>query len=174
MEKTPRFDSVGNAPEPIKEKVGDGMRDMLFKHADFLSEEHRELFAKMEYPKSEQEIALIHFANQETNRLLKEAGMEPYDVPVENYYIIPPELYKVMAPEGGVASTHYGTQEVLFDGSHFQGNPVNFGNSALHETLLPMTYIKSFSGRILPGDFYRSRGLSKQPSAKEVSACSVI
>jgi len=135
MEKGPEIRIVGAASAENKEGVKNEIRQALFSHSDSLSPEEREQFEKFEYPKSEKELALIGFANEETSRLMKEAGIEPYDVPIENFHIIPPELYKKVAGDSGNAITFNSKQRIIFDAQYFRDNPVYFGAVALHETL---------------------------------------
>ncbi len=135
MEQGPEIRIVGGASEEKKEQVKKEVEQALFSHFESLSPQEREQFEKLEYPKSEKELALIQFANEETSRLMQEAGIEPYDVPVENYHIIPSELYKKAAGDSGNATTFNTKQEIIFDAQEFRDNPVNFGAVALHESL---------------------------------------
>lgn len=136
MEKGPEIRMVGGASAEKKEQTKKEMGQALFSHFKSLSPQDKEQFEKFEYPKSEKELALISFVNEETSRLMQEAGIEPYDVPVENYHIIPPELYKKMAGDNnGTANTLYTKQGIIFDAQYFRDNPVNFGAVALHESL---------------------------------------
>jgi len=135
MEKGPEVRIVGGASAEKKEQVKKEIEQALFSHFESLSPQEREQFEKFEYPKSEKEIALISFANEETSRLMQEAGIEPYDVPVDNFHIIPPELYKKSAGDGGTATTFNTKQGIIFDAEHFRDNPVHFGAVALHESL---------------------------------------
>jgi len=135
MEKGPEIRIVGGVSAEKKEQTRKEVEQALFSHFKSLSPQEREQFEKFEYPKSEKEVALIDFANEETSRLMQEAGIEPYDVPVENYHIIPSELYKKAAGDSGTATTFNTKQGIIFDAQHFRDNPVNFGAVALHESL---------------------------------------
>ena len=135
MEKGPEIRMVGGASADKKGQAKKEIEQALFNHFESLTSEEKEWFEKFEYPKSEKELALIEFANKETSELMREAGIKPYDVPAENYHIIPPELYKKAASENGTAATFNKEQGIIFDAQHFRDNPVNFGAVALHETL---------------------------------------
>ncbi|MDP3988846.1 MAG: hypothetical protein Q8P93_01275 [bacterium] len=135
MEKGPEVRIVGRASDEAKEQTRKEVEQAFFSHFESLSPEEREQFEKHEYPKSKKELALINFANEETSRLMQEAGIEPYDVPAENYHIIPSELYKKAAGDSGTATTFNTKQWIFFDAQHFRDNPVNFGAVALHESL---------------------------------------
>lgn len=135
MKKGPEIRIIGGASAENKEQAKDEITQALYNHFESFSAQEREQFEKFEYPKSEKELALINFANIETSRLLQEAGIEPYDVPVENYHIMPPEIYKKAAGGGGTATTFNKKQVIIFDAQHFRDNPVNFGAVALHESL---------------------------------------
>ncbi|MBU6431178.1 MAG: hypothetical protein KGJ58_03870 [Patescibacteria group bacterium] len=135
MEKGPEFRIIGDASAEKKDEAKKEIERALFNHYDSMPSEGREQMDKFEYPKSEKELALIDFANEETDRLMSEAGIEPYDISAENYHIIPPELYKKVAGGSGTAETFFMVQGMIFDAQHFRDNPVYFGAVALHETL---------------------------------------
>jgi len=135
MEKIPEFRIIGGSTEEQKEVVRREKEKALFNHFDSLPPEELAQFKKFEYPKSEKEISLIDFANIETDELMQQAGVEPYDIPLENFHIIPPELYKKAAGDTGTATTFNSKQGIIFDAQHFRDNPLNFAATALHETL---------------------------------------
>lgn len=134
MEKGPEIRIVGNVSTEKKEQVKKEMNQALFDHFESLPKEGQDQMRKLEYPKSEKEIALIDFANEETSRLMQETGIEPYDVPLDNFHIVPPELYKKIG-SGGVATAFITRQGMIFDAQRFRDNPVYFGAVALHELL---------------------------------------
>ncbi len=135
MDKSPEFRIVGGASEEKKQEAKKDLEKALFDHFVSLSPEEKERLEKLEYPKSEKEIALIDFANKETNRLREECGLEPYDIQEGNYHIIPPEFYKEVIGEDSNASTSFSKQGILFNAEHLRDNPVKFGAIALHENL---------------------------------------
>ncbi|MER3406810.1 MAG: hypothetical protein C4278_00005 [Patescibacteria group bacterium] len=135
MGKVPKIRIIGTASPKEKKKVKEEIRLALFEHFKSLSEEEKKMFKKFEYPKSEIELALINFANKITNELMKEAGVEPYDIPPENYHILPPELYKRLASDLYVAQASRTKQRILFNAEYFRDNPVYFGAVVFHETL---------------------------------------
>lgn len=135
MEKGPKIRIVGGASDNKKEQAKNEIEQALFNHSESLPPRAKENLGKYEYLKSKTEVAIIDFANIETARLMEEAGIEPYNIPMENYHIIPSDLYKEVANENGNAETFYTKQLILFDAPDFKDNPVNFGAVALHETL---------------------------------------
>ena len=135
MKKGPEIRIVGGASAEKKEQTRREVEQAFFNHFESLSPQEREQFQKLEYPKSEKELALINFANEETSRLMQEAEIEPYDVPAENYHIIPPELYKKVAGDSGNATTFNTKQGIIFDALEFRDNPVHFGAIVLHESM---------------------------------------
>jgi hypothetical protein len=135
MEKVPEIRIIGGASNETKEKVKREMKIALFDHFKSLSPEEIEQFEKLEYPKSEKEVAIIDFVNEVTSSLMQEAGLEPYDVPVENFHIIPPELYRKAGGSRGSAVTFNTKQGIIFDAQHFRDNPVYFCDVAFHELL---------------------------------------
>ncbi|MBZ1345289.1 MAG: hypothetical protein KY055_01435 [Candidatus Nealsonbacteria bacterium] len=146
MEKGPEIRIVGRASaekkKQVKKEVEQGFfsqgffSQAFFRHFESLPPEERKRLEKFEYPKSEKEIALISFANKETSQLMQEAGIEPYNMPVRNFHIVPPELYKkVMGNSETLATSFVTRQGIIFDAQHFRDNPVIFGAALLHELL---------------------------------------
>jgi len=134
-EETPDFRIVGNAPEEEKEKAKEELHDILFHHVESLSEKDQENVKKYEFPKTEKEISLINFANEETNRLRKKQGLKTYEIPAENYHIVPHEYYKNRCDESTNATTFFDKQAMVFDVESARTDPLVFGGIALHETL---------------------------------------
>jgi len=69
MEKGPEIRIIGGASADKKEQARKEFKQALFSHFDSLSPQEQEQFEKFEYPKSEKEITLINFANEETASL---------------------------------------------------------------------------------------------------------
>ncbi|MCC6520834.1 hypothetical protein IT403_02545 [Candidatus Nomurabacteria bacterium] len=135
MEKGPVIRTIGNASSEKKEMSKKEIINALFNHFESLSPQEEEELRKHEYPKSEKEISVINFANQETSRLMKEAGIEPYDIPTENFHIIPSDLYKKAGGDNSIARAFTNKQGILFDAQEFRDNPLHFGSTAIHESL---------------------------------------
>lgn len=135
MKNVPEFRIVGGASDEKKDEVRNEMVGKLFKQFESMSPEDRDRLAELEYPKSEKELALINFTNIETSKLMEEAGIESYDIPSENYHIIPPELFNKISRPTANATTSYVEQGIVFNAKDFRNNPVFFGSVALHEAL---------------------------------------
>lgn len=135
MDKGPQIRTIGNASFEKKEQARKKITDALFNHFESLLPEEVVELKKKEYPKSETELALIDFANSQTNKLMEEAGIEAYNIPPENYHIVPFELYKRLKGSSRVATALHRKQGVIFNAERFRDNPVYFGNVTLHETL---------------------------------------
>jgi len=135
MKKGPEFRMVGGASPEKKEKAKQELEKAFFDHIESLPKEVQEKIEKLEYPKSEKEIALIDFANQETSRLMEEVGVEPHDIPLDNYHIIPPELYEKEFGRRSSAVAHGRRQAIAFNAENFRDNPILLGMAAIHETL---------------------------------------
>ncbi len=136
MEKIPDLRIVGDASEEAKAKERQTIEARLTDHVASLSETEQKALERLEYPKSPEELSLIDFANEESNRLRAEAGVESYDIPYANYHIIPPESYKKIDPEGNSSATSRVTEQgMVFRADYFRGNLVYFGSVAFHETL---------------------------------------
>ncbi len=135
MEKFPKIRVIGNANEESKQLAKKEIEQKLLDQLGSLPETTKEDLKKVEYPKSKEEVAMINFANKETSNLMQEAGIEPYNVPIENYHIIPPELYKNKTRNKGTPIASSMNQGILFNAKNVRGNLIHFGTVAVHETL---------------------------------------
>jgi len=141
MEKGPEIRIIGKASSEKKGEIKKEAEKTLFNHFESLSPEEGECFKKFEYPKSKKEIALINFANKETCKLMKKVGVESYEIPVENFHIVPPEIYKRFAGENGVARADNVKKGVVFNAEYCRDNPVFFGAVTFHEMLHLKAYL---------------------------------
>ncbi len=91
MEKLPNLGVVGDASDEEKEKFLKRQRDIFINQLEFeeLSPEVKETIEKANFPKSPEQISILNFINEETNRLMVELDIEPFDVPPKNFYILP-------------------------------------------------------------------------------------
>lgn len=138
MEKGPKIRVIGGVPEKEKQQARKRIREALFQHIDSLPPEYKELVEKHEYKKTEKELKIISFANNETCQLMEEAGIEPYNVPPENFHILPPEIYNQLISEifgKSVASTLITEQGIFLDAQFSKRSPVLFADSVIHELL---------------------------------------
>lgn len=135
MEKVPNFRIIGGASEKAKEEERECMEFKLVDHIESLSEQAQKNLERLEYPKTEMEFSLIGFANSETDRLMEESGVNPYDIPADNYHIIPNELFKDITGQTSDAAAFFNIQGIVFNAHSFRSNPAYFGAVALHETL---------------------------------------
>ena len=134
-EKGPNIRIVGGATKQEKESERQKIKRAIFDHVESLSEAEKDTFAKLEYPKSEEQIKLINFANAETSRLMREAGVEPYDISLDNVHIIIPELYEKLAGNLGVAQAKRIKEVVLINAEGVRNSPLVFALSVFHEFL---------------------------------------
>ncbi len=135
MEKGPKIRIVGNPTEAETEKIQKRASNILHNNREFLTKEDAEILKKYEKEKTKEEIALINFANEETSRLMKEAGMEPFDIPLENSYVVSGESLSEMPVKHRTAFSFPERYCAIFNGDFFEKDPSNFGSSALHEML---------------------------------------
>jgi len=137
MENKPGVRIVGVASEENKKKALDEFGANLNRQNETLSKEEKTMLEKFEYPKSEKEIAVIDFANEETSKMMVEAGLEPYSVPIENIRIVPPEIYKKIkgGNENSNAVAFGNRQSIVFKADDFRDNTLFFGLTVFHEML---------------------------------------
>jgi hypothetical protein len=137
--------AFGKAEDKIKEEEIKKIQEFYFKHLEnvfklFPPEKIEEIIA-LEYPKSPKEIRMINIANQLTSNLMKECGVEPYDIPVENVHILPPELYKDITKLDSVACAEPSRGALLFNALEFRNNPLFFCSVLTHELLHLKAYL---------------------------------
>lgn len=134
MERLPRFEIIGDVPDYKKEQVAEEKREMFKKQKELLPEEARKKLEAAEYEKTPEQIAILNFINDETNRLLIESGVEPFDIPVDNYYILPPKEFKeFLNTESRGAYSDNGKAIGL--SSSLRENLLQFAVVAFHEAL---------------------------------------
>jgi hypothetical protein len=134
MKKVPKFRIIGKAPKEEKEKAKKELYDLLFKHLESLPPAVQERVKKFEFPKNEEEILFINFANEETNNLRRKFGLDPYNIPIENYHIIPHEYYEKTS-KNSAAETFLNKQALVFDVEELRSNPLYAAALIIHETL---------------------------------------
>lgn len=135
IEQSPKFRIVGGASPEQKEEVKERIREVLFNHFKSLLPEEQKKLAKFEYRKSDQEKGLIDFANQETDELRREIGLEPYKIPYDNYHLLPSKIYKEMGMPGHPAAVRFAKQGIMVDAEAASSDPVILGACFIHETL---------------------------------------
>lgn len=139
--KRPDIRVVGKAPEGTKERIRDKYNRLLTDQINSLSLDERKAIKKHEYQKSEKAIALINFANKITSELMKEIGVEPFEIPLENFHIISSDLYKKYFSINSTATTLYPKQAIIFNIDDFRDNPLRFALTTVHEILHLKSYI---------------------------------
>jgi hypothetical protein len=137
--------AFGKAEDKTKEIEIEKIQEFYFKHLEnvfklFPPEKIEEIIA-LEYQKSPKEIRMINIANQLTSDLMKECGVEPYDIPVENVHILPPELYKDITKLSSIACAEPSRGALLFNALEFRNNPLFFCSALIHELLHLKAYL---------------------------------
>ena len=94
MEKMPEFGMVGTASEESKEEILEKIQGRFIKQEDQLSEERLKEVHENESIKTPEQLHIIDFINEETNKLMIEAGVEPFDIPYKNIHILQDEFLK--------------------------------------------------------------------------------
>jgi len=135
--KGPEIRVVGNVSEKEKEVAKEEIKRAFFDHFGSLSQEAQNELRKFECPKKEEEIAIIEFANQLVSQLMQEAGIKPYNIPLENIHIVPSDLYKkiVSASDEKVGTVFYTKQGIVLNSESVRGNLVFFARTVFHEIL---------------------------------------
>jgi hypothetical protein len=135
----------GKAGDEIKEEEIKKIQRFYFEHIKnvfkLFTPEQIEKITALEYQKSPKEIRIINIANQLTSNLMKECGVEPYDIPVENVHILPPELYKDITKLSFIACSELSKGALLFNALEFRNNPLFFCSVLTHELLHLKAYL---------------------------------
>lgn len=98
---------IGNAPEEVKETVKKTYREYIYGGEDIVDipREDLENIKSIECEKRSEEIELIKAADDELSRIMKELGLESFDVPADNVHIFDIEQYKKKGMEDTVAGS---------------------------------------------------------------------
>lgn len=134
MENRPNIRVIGNATEEQKERLVKEIHSNLDKGGG-LTEKDLELLKRAEQEKTEKELILIRFADQEISRLMEELGLKPYSIPSDNYHLLSSEFYYKYFGKNNNATAKIPQQGIMFDAGTFRDKPVFFGSVAIHETL---------------------------------------
>jgi hypothetical protein len=151
-----------------KEAKEEAQRQKLFnnKESDFYLHEIRgkeHLIDKIRHSE-----ALIDIANEETSKLMKDAGIKSYNVPYENFYILGEEFYEKYS-KTTEAATIKNSEAIIFKLERFINNPLHFGVVAFHELLHLKSYslFKTESGPYREGVSTYRQGVSIINQAKD-------
>jgi hypothetical protein len=135
MENLPKFEIIGAVSEEEKEKARKRKTEVFLKQEDseLATEKERREIKQAEYPKTPEQIAILRFINDETNRLMQECGVEPFDIPLKNWHILPEkELKKIFDSRTGV---YVGEASAIGLSSDLRLNLLRFAVVAFHEAL---------------------------------------
>lgn len=122
MEKLPPFERpeprvVGRASSKEKKEVKIDILDKFGEgHFRQLSKEQLEAVRFLEYPKQHHEKAAIRRANEVVNQLMRNAGVQPFDVPERNVHILPQHKYDaVIENPTPLAITDHDSQSIVIN-----------------------------------------------------------
>ena len=99
IEKTPRRSSVMRVVG--KDLTEEDREDILDTMARRFEEQSFEGSEDYERPATEEEVHYMRWANEATNHLLRQYGLEPFDVPPKNIHVIRKEITRRRAVAGG-------------------------------------------------------------------------
>lgn len=88
---------------------------------------------KLEIPKTEQEIEIIGLVLSKLNEMVKESGAEPYDIPLENFHIVPSDLYHEIDKTNSHATSMASRQTIFFHEPSIKNRPFFFATLCAHE-----------------------------------------
>lgn len=135
IKKGPRI--IGNASESVKKNFQEKYKEYLYdENVVDMSRENLEMIKSIECEKTAEQIELIKSANDELNEIMKELGVEPFDVPPQNIHIFDSDLYekKGLAHMGIVGSAGFYNVEERFVGIPSKRDDLlDFGGVVFHE-----------------------------------------
>ena len=89
----------------------------------------------LDYKKTPEQMAVIRYANEETNRLMQEAGVEPYDIPDSQYCIFSKENLEKMSESSGAIGVNSPLKPFIGISIETTSSLVRFASSVFHEIL---------------------------------------
>jgi len=157
MRKIPEIRVVGDAPVVEKDKAAERIRQSILHSVEALSPKLKEKLEQFETPSTEIEQKIFSFANDHTNRLMDELGLDYYDIPLGNYHMIDADLQRDVAKifieekdndnddneylTDAVAHSDY--QMIVFSTRLRESdtNMIDLATTAIHETLHLKAYL---------------------------------
>ena len=125
---------VSGATDNEKEDILEDFSKMLVDNRATLVPGQKDLMKRHEYPKSKQELRIINLINKRTNKIIREAGGNPHDIPPDNIYLLPDNLCKLyMGEKTGIC--HFSTQMILLSASQLRNNSQYFASLCFHEMM---------------------------------------
>ena len=82
MKKWPNFKVVGKVSDEDKQKVVGAINNLFEKPWAVPDRE------KIDHKKTAEQLSILKFINDETNALMRETGVEPFDFPADGYFVM--------------------------------------------------------------------------------------
>lgn len=125
---------VGKASPEHKKQVEESLNNLLWNHLENLSPEDKQLMEQYEMKKTPEHIELINFANQESSRLMKEFGVEPYDIPVDNIHVVRKGFFTSLNSLDTKIGVAIGRKQAIIVEDE-PDNHLHFGGTVFHELI---------------------------------------
>jgi hypothetical protein len=139
--KRPEPKIVGAVSEEKHSEIVRSLQDRFEHNREQLPKKSLEKLRMLEYPKKDFEKTAIADINKALNEILANFKIKPFDIPRDNIYIVPREIYKE-ADDGGGDSPAFSThdkQVIIINGEEVD-HPLWRVAVLMHE----MTHIKNF------------------------------
>jgi len=114
MESGPEFRIVGGARDESVDKVLTDIDDAFSRNAGSILEEARKFANDNGIEKNPEMLAIIQYANEYTNTILLQHGIEPYDIPVQNIHVLKSEDFVHLEKTAG-AFAHTLSQMIVIN-----------------------------------------------------------
>jgi hypothetical protein len=149
MEKVHNFNIVGSESDSEREKITNELNNRLNNSRSLIPEKELDRLKATEYPKGPLETAAISFANEYSNLLMRQAGVESHNIPTDNYYVLPKGEYsRITDSDDSSGFAFIPKKAILINALECNGKPLKMALVILHETL----HCKSFLSMELKSD----------------------
>jgi len=129
MKITPNFKVVGKVTDEGKQKVINAINNLFEKPWAVPNRE------EVDHKKTVEQLSILKFINDETNTLMLESGVEPFDFPADGYFILEKENFlKYFEAENasGTVADFSPRVGLLYEDTI---SSIDFAMTAFHETL---------------------------------------
>src|ERR1035437_7433888 len=129
MKLTPNIKMIGKVTDQAKEKALKAFNNVFENPWEVPNRE------KIDHTKTADQLSILKFINEETNALMSELGVEPFDLPADRYFIMDKDNFnKQFETENaaGVTSDLSPRVGILYEDTI---SNVDFSMIAFHETL---------------------------------------
>ncbi len=135
LENGPKFGIVGDASIERKEKAMNDLEKGFSDNRSVLKGEVWKEALGKEIEKTEKGTQIIGAMNQATNQLMERLGVSSYDMPIDNFHVVPHDVFEKLHPDGIVAFSIPEKQAIIIDNDSKKEDAIKFAIALYHELL---------------------------------------